>query len=115
MNTQNETMNADAAVINDNALQMTAYLEELLTRQIERIRTYDLDGAMKLADESQRLATTVTRQRILAKPEFVDQKNRIQGLYKELCLVIASQRQEVQDKLSQIRLGLKTLGKYSGK
>lgn len=109
------TTKKTTAAADTQAAQMAAYVEDLLCRQIERLKTYDLDGAMRLAQEAQPLAETLTREKLLSAPELAGHKARIQGLYKELCLVIASQRQEVSDKLSQIRTGLKTLGTYAGK
>ncbi|MHC4881108.1 MAG: hypothetical protein ACYTEN_03005 [Planctomycetota bacterium] len=103
------------ALTDETARQMTAYLEELMDRQIQKLRQYDLEAAMKIAEESQQLSEQITQNAVLSRPGFEQQRDRIQKLYRELCLTIASQRQEVQDKLGQIRTGLKTLGKYSGK
>jgi len=36
-------------------------------------------------------------------------------LYRDICLTIADQRQEVADKLNQIHQGIKALGSYAGK
>jgi hypothetical protein len=103
-------------ILNDEAAeQMTAYLEELMTRQIQKLRQYELDAAMKIAEESQPISERIIRASVLSRPGFSQQRDRIQGLYQELCLTIASQRQEVQDRLGQIRKGLRTLGKYANK
>jgi hypothetical protein len=42
-----------------------------------------------------------------------DQRLRIQKLYQQVSLTIASERQEVGDKLNTIRNCLKALGAYS--
>ena len=107
------TMNEQ--VSQQQADQITLYLEELLSLQIHKLKQYDLDGAMKMADQSQEISSMVTTQKLLDMPGLEERRSRIEGLYKELCLILASQRQEVGDKLTQIRTGLKTLGKYSGK
>ncbi len=99
----------------ETARQMTAYLEDLMSRQIQKLQQYDLDAAMRIAEESQSLSEKIMQASVLLRPGFEEQRERIQGLYKELCLVIASQRQEVSDKLGQIRTGLRTLEAYSGK
>ena len=100
----------------DKGMVMTAgYLEDLLGRQIERLRAYDLDGAMACAEESEQVAARLTAAQFLDQPQNADQKARIKSLYRELMLVIASERQEVSDKMAQIRDGLKTLGTYAGK
>ena len=92
--------------------QMVSYLENILSRQIEKLRHYDLDGAMALAEDANRLAAVIGGEGVLQNPEFKDERWRLERLYKDLSLIIASERQEVQDKLRQIRQGIKTLGIY---
>ena len=92
-----------------------ACLEDLLGRQIDRLKCYDLDGAMACAEQSESIAAELTRSGFLEQSENAELKTRIQSQYRELMLIIASQRQEVSDKLDQIRNGLKTLGMYAGK
>jgi len=91
------------------------YLEYLLSRQVERLRRYDLDGALSLAEESATIAEKVTGGGILDLKGNEQIKKRIEQLYKDICLMIASQRQEVCGKLEQIRTGLRALGTYKGK
>jgi hypothetical protein len=110
------TNNVTTEVLADeDARQMTAYLADLMSRQIQKLRQYDLDGAMRIAEESQPLSERIIQGSILSRPGFEEQREQIQGLYQELCLTIASQRQEVSDKLGQIRTGLRTLDAYSDK
>lgn len=104
-----------STIPDDSAQQLTGYLEDLLTRQIGRLKQYDIEGAMQLAEESGKISEMVSQSGILQRSDFEEQSFRIQGLYKELCLQIASQRQEVSDKLEQIRTGMRTLGAYSSK
>jgi len=107
--------NTTEVLTDETARQMTAYLEDLMSRQIQKLQQYDLDAAMRIAEESQSLSEKIMQASVLSRPGFEEQRDRIQGLYKELCLVIASQRQEVSNKLGQIRTGLRTLGTYAGK
>ncbi len=92
--------------------QMTAYLETILTRQIERIRKYDLDTALELGEEANKLAYELGKSKILKKPEYADEKFRIHRLYKEIGLIISSERAEVGEKLKQVRQGIKALELY---
>jgi hypothetical protein len=94
---------------------MADYLEHLLTRQRDRLGVYDIDGACAVADETAALSEELTQQGILNEPEFVEQRQRLQQQYREICLIIADQREEVAGKLQQIRKGLKALGGYAGK
>ena len=101
--------------LDKGAAMTAAYLEELLGRQIDRLKTYDLDTAMRCAEESEPIAAELTRTGFLEQPENAAARARVQSLYRELTLVLASQRQEVSDKLDQIRSGLKSLTAYAGK
>ena len=92
--------------------QMVAYLENILTRQLEKVRNYDLDGALALAEEANNLAASIGREKILERPDYAHERRRIKKLYKDICLIIASERQEVGAKLKQIRKGIKALGVY---
>jgi hypothetical protein len=96
----------------DSFRQMIAYLDNILTRQLERVRKYDLDGALALAEEANNLAASIGREKILERPDYVHERRRIKKLYKDICLIIASERQEVGAKLNQIRKGIKALGVY---
>ena len=92
--------------------QMVDYLENILTRQLERLRNYDLDGALALAEEANDLAASIGREKILERPDYADERWRIKKLYKDLSLIVASERQEVAEKLQQIRKCIKALGVY---
>ncbi len=112
------TVNAEVAstefVSDDSYGQMVGYLENILMRHLERLRNYDLDGAMLLAEEANDLALKIGEAKVLERPEFTEDKNRILSLYNEIGLIIASERDEVAGKLKSIRKGIKTLGAYSG-
>ncbi len=102
----------DTASRREDAQRVADYLENILMRHLERLRNYDMDGAMSLAEESHEVALAMGEARIFDDPFFAEQRERIRQLYSEISLVIASERQEVSEKLKAIRRGLKTLGVY---
>ena len=107
------TGNSNAEAIGESSLQqMGDYLENILTRQLEKVRNYDLDGAIELAEEANELAATIGREGWLNRPEHSEQHDRVQKLYRDISLIIAVERGEVADKLKVIRKGIKTLGIY---
>ncbi len=111
--TDTQTQNLTPQQLEENGFrQMAQYLEELLVRQIERIRRYDLDSALELGEESNKLAAALTQNDVLNQSGFEDEKFRIHRLYKDLEMIIETERSEVADKLKQIRQGIKTLGAY---
>ena len=93
-------------------MQKAMYLEDLLRRQIEKLRRYDLDGSLKLAEESDSVSRELVQNNVLGRPEFAQQREKISSLYREIQLVISSMRNEVSGKLDQIRTGIATLSKY---
>ena len=102
----------NAAVAESSLKQMADYLENILVRQLERLRKYDLDGAVVLAEEANEIADVLGRDGMLKRPEHREQRQRMERLYKDISLIIASEREEVSDKLKVIRKGIKTLGVY---
>ena len=112
-NTQVSTATEEQQNTEQMELQILSYLEDLLARQLEKLRKYDLDGAYQLAEESQKMAIQAADLGLLERPEYSQNKERIRGLYNDLCLVIASERQEVSDKLKQIREGIRVLSAYA--
>jgi hypothetical protein len=115
MKNQASSMAAEIQDSNVQEVQMIAYLADLLERQLERLRKYDLDGAVALAEESQKVSGQVATRGLLERPQYSREKQHIQGLYQDLCLVIAAERQEVGEKLKQIREGIRALARYETK
>ena len=112
----NDTQVSTGATVSDGTeadAQIVAYLEDLLSRQLEKLRKYDLDGAGRLAEESEEVSRQIAGRGLLDRASFRPQRDRIRELYRQLCLVIATERQEVSEKLKQIREGIRALSKYS--
>ncbi len=106
LNTKTDT----SALAEDSDRQMVEHLEDLLTQHLEKLRDYDLEGAMPLAEEANRLALEIGNMGLLDKAEFADARTRVDKLYAEIGLVITKERQEVAEKLKEIHDGLETLG-----
>jgi hypothetical protein len=92
--------------------QMVDYMENILTRQLEKLRKYDIDGALALAEETNELAVRIQNTGVLSRSEFSVERERIRILYREIGLIIASERAEVAEKLKEIRKGIKVLEAY---
>ena len=99
-----------SALAEDGDRRMVEHLEDILMQHLEKLRDYDLDGAMPLAEEANRLALKMGSMGLLDKAEFADERTRVDKLYTEIGLVITKERQEVSAKLKEIRDGLETLG-----
>ncbi len=104
-NTQTETDTLDE----NSDRRMVEQLENTLTEHLEKLREYDIEGAMPLAEEASRLSQDVANAGLFDGAEFDDEHKRIDELYAEIGLVITGKRQEVSDKLDEIREGIETL------
>ncbi len=106
LNTKTET---DSLAENSDR-RMVERLENTLIEHLEKLRDYDIDGAMPLAEEANRLSLDIGGAGILDRAEFDDERKHIDKLYAEIGLAITGKRQEVSEKLQEIRQGLETLG-----
>ncbi len=104
-NTKTETDTLDE----NSDRRMVERLENTLTEHLEKLRDYDIDGAMPLAEEANGLAMDIGSAGLFDRAEFDDERKRIDELYAEIGLVITGKRQEVSDKLEEIREGIETL------
>jgi len=105
LNTQTETETLDE----NSDRRMVEQLESTLTEHLQKLRDYDIDGAMPLAEEASRLSQDIAGAGLFDKAEFNDERRRIDDLYAEIGLAITGKRQEVSDKLVEIREGIETL------
>ncbi len=110
MSTTLNTKTDTSALAEDGDRRMVEHLEDILMQHLEKLRDYDLDGAMPLAEEANELALKMGNMGLLDKAEFADERTRIDKLYTEIGLVITKERQEVSEKLKEIHDGLETLG-----
>ena len=85
----------------------------MLNKQMEKVRVYDLQIAEGIGEEITAIARYVAKEGILEKPEFSDRRPRIEKLYKELGISITVQRDEVGEKIKQVRKAKKTLQAYA--
>lgn len=110
MSTTLNTKTDTSTSAKDSDRRMVEHLEDILMQHLEKLRDYDLDGAMPLAEEANRLALEMGNMGLLDKAEFTEERIRVDKLYTEIGLVITKERQEVSEKLKEIRDGLETLG-----
>ncbi len=113
MSTSLNTKTDTSALAEDDDRRMVEHLQDILMQHLEKLRDYDLDGAMPLAEEANRLSLKMGNMGLLDKTEFADERTRVDKLYAEIGLVITKERQEVAEKLKEIHDGLETLGQQA--
>lgn len=100
----------EAEITDENSdRRMVERLENTLAEHLEKLRQYDIDGAMPLAEEASSLSQDIADAGLFDRAEFNDERRRIDDLYAEIGLVITGKRQEVSDKLEEVREGIETL------
>ena len=102
-------------------------LQGLLEKQLELVHQGNLAAAAELCEQADQYVQAITGNRGRASPlagdrragthnrtapGSVDQWQRIERLYKDLCLALAAQRTETSDALSTIRQGKRVLRTY---
>lgn len=87
-------------------------LQTVLQKQIRLARQGDVSNAESLARQAGLLMEKVTESGVLELTEFKNHRQKLQSLYKNLCLTIAAQKTEIADQLSRVRKGRKTIGAY---
>lgn len=112
MKYEDQKYNPDGEISKGEFEQMVNYLEKLLTAQIEKLRSYNLESSLRFAEQAGVVSQQIAKTGLLEKPEFASHKERIENIYRELELVIATEQDNVSNKLRQVRKGLKTLGAY---
>jgi hypothetical protein len=90
-------------------------LRSLLERQIEFAQQGKIDEVGVLSRQTSSLVEELARTGFfeLADPVLnTGQRERIAKLYRDLCLILAAQKAEAGEQLSQLRKGKKALGAY---
>jgi septal ring factor EnvC (AmiA/AmiB activator) len=87
-------------------------IEDLLEKQIELAQQGNISDVEVLGEQAGSLVEKIVQAGILGLPEFKNRRDRIQKLYKDLCLAITDQKADVSEKLSLVRKGRKTIEAY---
>jgi hypothetical protein len=98
----------------DEDIRLLGELERLLEKQIELGRRGGLAGLEQLAGLCEPLVAKITAAGLLEKSEHKDQRERLAKLYRDLQLLLSTQKDAAAEQLKSIRKGKKTLAIYRG-
>jgi len=87
-------------------------LQELLTRELEWVQQGNLSAVEQVCKQTERCVQRIAANRILDDANLEGRRRRLESMYKELCLILAAQRQETFDVLNTVRRGKKVLRTY---
>jgi hypothetical protein len=97
---------------NDDEIRLLKELANILERQIEFIRHDDLEESEKLVGYSEQVAIRITAAGLLERPEYDGWRKRLAALYKNLELMLSTQKEAVTGQIRSINKGRKTLTRY---
>jgi hypothetical protein len=96
----------------DDEIQLLKDLTGILERQIELVRHDDIAGVDGLIGCGEQLALKITAAGLLDRPQYEEWRDRLTGLYRELQLMLSTQKEAVAGQLRSINKGQKTLAVY---
>jgi hypothetical protein len=88
-------------------------LHALLEEQLELAQQGRLVEAETLCEQTDRLVATVAAAGLLAGPDGEDRRQRLLVLYRQICLTLAAQRDEVSHSLRAIHRGRRLRKTYA--
>jgi hypothetical protein len=91
-------------------------LQDLLAQQLKLAHQGNPAGEKieALCRQADCLVKEIKQAGMLDRPEFENQKNKLNKLYKNLHLALTAQREDTAEKLSQVRRGRKIVETYRG-
>jgi hypothetical protein len=87
-------------------------LQSLLEKQIELAQQGNISDVEVLSKQAGPVVEKIAQAGILELAEFKNQREQLQKLYKDLCLVITAQKADTGEKLGRVRKGKKTVEVY---
>ncbi len=96
----------------DEGQQLLKGLERLLARQIELARRGSFTELPRLADESEAIVAEIKKAGLLEKPQNQPQRQHLNKLYKDLQLMLSTEKDAAVEQLKLINRGRKTLDTY---
>lgn len=98
----------------DNETQLPGELVKLLERQIESARHGDLAGLERLAGQCEPLVASITSAGLLDRPEYDGLRERLGSLYRELQLMLLTQKDAAGEQLKLVQKHRNKLVTYRG-
>lgn len=98
----------------DDEIRSLEELAGILERQIEQVRCDDIAGLEKLVGHGGQLARKIAVAGLLDRPQYDGWRERLAELYRELQLMLSTQKDAVAGQIRLINKGRKTLTMYRG-
>ena len=96
----------------DEQRHLLGDLQHLLEKQIDLAHQGDISAVEMASMQAGAMAKKIAQTKILEQAAFKDQRERLQSLYADLCLVLTTEKANIADRLNHIRKGKKTIATY---
>jgi hypothetical protein len=96
----------------DDEIRLLEELAKILEKQIDFYRHDDFEESEKLVGQSEHLAANITDCGLLDRPEYNSWRERLTRLYRDLELMLSTQKDAVSGQIKSINKGRKTLAMY---
>ena len=99
---------------NDSRKYMLDELQNLLEQQIELVHQGNSGGGQfeALSSRTDSLVREIAEMKILEQEDMEDKRTKLRKSYDRLRLALTAQKDDVADKLGQVRRGRKIIGTY---
>ena len=99
---------------NDSRKDMLDELQNLLEQQIELVQKGNSAGGRfeALSSRTDSLVREIAEMKILEQEDMEDKRTKLRKSYDRLRLALTAQKDDVADKLGQVRRGRKIIGTY---
>ena len=87
-------------------------LQELLEQQIDSAHRGSFSTVLQLTEKCEPLVEQITASGLFEKPEHKDAKERLAGLYRDLHLLLSTQKNAVAEQIKSVQRGKKILSIY---
>jgi hypothetical protein len=103
----------ETSAMDEARFQLTVErLEVLLRRELSLARKGNIAEVGILVKEANELVRQLSGSKFFAEPQFKQNRNKLELLYRDLCLVLSSQMNDVSRELGKIYKGKKTVTLY---
>ena len=95
-----------------NTLSKLNDLQNLLEKQTRLLKSGNISGIESLAEQANSLIDQITRAGLLETAEFAEHRKKLKRLYADLNIAVATEKDDVSEKIKHLRKGRKTIKYY---
>lgn len=87
-------------------------LQRLLEKQVELAQRGNIRDVETLSKQASTIVEKIAKTEMLKSAEFKNRKDKLEKLYKDLCLTLTAKKAETAEELHRVHKGKKTIKTY---